>query len=623
MGRRQTKSRPEPLALTEELLEAHEDEVLVGSADPGDEFTRAPEPADEPDASAATRAPRRRHVGLALIVVYVLIVNVLAGLTAYFAIKERDQALLRSQHRAASMARVMEEHLARSIGETERALQAVATRAHESGGLADMAEGDAHRLIKAQQSKLPQSRSIAAVDPLGRVVASTAELPVRRMNLADQGYVASITKSTSSEALGRPIRDPFSGNWSIPLSIRVESASGSYGGLLVAFIDPAYFADLFREFDLPRGATVSVIHATGRLLAHFPATDDTDTDTDLSAIPSLNGELKKLRAGSYTETGPDGVVRQATFRRPLTLPLVVSVAVPLDAALEPWEQSTLIAGLGAAVLGLFVGIILLLAYHELHRRAEAEAALRSSNQQLEERIRQRTAALEQSNRQLAAFSYSVSHDLRAPLRAINGFCQALEEDYGPALDKDGVGYLKRVRRASERMGELIDSMVELTSLSRASVRRARTDLTAISRDIANELTETDTQRQVTFDISPDLVTSADSKLVRILLAHLLDNAWKFTRETNDARISVGATDEDGHTAYFVDDNGIGFDMTHAAKLFTPFHRLHPSDEYEGFGIGLATAKHIVELHGGHMWADAVPGRGVAIHFTLFPNGDRP
>ena len=227
--------------------------------------------------------------------------------------------------------------------------------------------------------------------------------------------------------------------------------------------------------------------------------------------------------------------------------------------------------------------------------------------------------LRAANRELEAFSYSVSHDLRAPLRAIDGFSQALVEDYGSQLDDGARGYLDRIRAASQRMGDLINDLLNLSRITRSKLERSDIDMARLAEEIVKELRDGQPEREVTVQIEPDLSTNADPRLVRVLLANLLGNAWKFTAKRRSARIDFGAEVEDGVRWYFVRDNGAGFSMEYADKLFKPFQRLHAAAEFDGTGIGLATVKRIVSRHGGKIWAEAESDSGATFYFTL--NGD--
>jgi protein-histidine pros-kinase len=251
------------------------------------------------------------------------------------------------------------------------------------------------------------------------------------------------------------------------------------------------------------------------------------------------------------------------------------------------------------------GTLAMSAIRDITDRKQAENAARKLNTELEA-----------ANKELESFSYSVSHDLRSPLRGIDGFSRTLAEEYAGQLDERGRNYLQRIRAATQRMGRLIDDLLELARLTRSEMRRVPVDVSALARAIADELRQTQPEREVEFVIAPGLQASADLTLLRVALMNLLGNAWKFTGKQPRARIEVGTMVQEGQPAFFVCDDGAGFDMAYADKLFGPFQRLHGQQEFAGTGIGLATVHRVVHRHGGRVWADSQPGRGATFYFTL-------
>lgn len=224
--------------------------------------------------------------------------------------------------------------------------------------------------------------------------------------------------------------------------------------------------------------------------------------------------------------------------------------------------------------------------------------------------------LQAANRELEAFSYSVSHDLRTPLRSLDGFSLALIEDYGERLDDGAKGYLNRIRAASQRMGVLIDDLLKLSRLTRQEMNRQSVDLSRLARAVREELRGIEPDRDVEFVVQDGLVAQGDEHLLRVAVQQLLENAWKFTGQQPAARVEFGRTTLDHCDAFFVRDNGVGFDMTYADKLFGAFQRLHAADEFPGTGIGLATVHRIIHRHGGRIWAESAPGQGATFYFTL-------
>jgi len=248
---------------------------------------------------------------------------------------------------------------------------------------------------------------------------------------------------------------------------------------------------------------------------------------------------------------------------------------------------------------------------------------RAAEQQIQEmnaRLTRDNAELELLNKELEAFSYSVSHDLRAPLRAIDGFGQALLEDCADQLDDVGRGYLGRIRAAAQRMGLLIDDLLKLARVTRAEVSFEEVDLGRMAADIAGELQAAEPGRRAQVRIADGLRVEGDQRLLRIALENLLSNAWKFTGKQDEARIEIGRMEMNGTPTFFVRDNGVGFDMAHSSRLFGAFQRLHQEREFSGTGIGLATAQRIVRRHGGRIWVEAAPGQGATFYFTIGAGG---
>ena len=255
-------------------------------------------------------------------------------------------------------------------------------------------------------------------------------------------------------------------------------------------------------------------------------------------------------------------------------------------------------------------------------RKRAEGEVRALAAELEQRVIQRTAELAGANAELEAFAYSVSHDLRAPLRSMDGFSQAVLEDYADRLDAEGRDYLGRIRRSSQRMAQLIDDILSLSRVSRAELDRREVDLSKLAQAIAAELQQAEPARQVSFKIAPRVVANGDRTLLSVVLANLLGNAWKFTAGNSQAHVEFGVTENEGKPAYFVCDDGAGFDMAYADKLFQPFQRLHSTSDFEGTGIGLATVARIVARHGGRAWAEGAVEQGATTYFTLEADGDQ-
>ena len=254
--------------------------------------------------------------------------------------------------------------------------------------------------------------------------------------------------------------------------------------------------------------------------------------------------------------------------------------------------------------------------HEICERRRAEERANRLNAELEERVRQRTAELEAVNKELATFTSAVSHDLRAPLRGIAGWSEALAEEYSDTLDEQAKGYVTRVQSEVGRMGALIERLLQLCRSSRKELQSEPVNLSDVASKIANDLKNEDRKRSVEFVIAPNAIAQGDPVLFRALLQNLLENAWKFSAKRSPARIEFGVMHQHGEVVYFVRDNGVGFSMDKVSKLFTPFERLHRATDFPGTGIGLATVHQIVLRHGGRIWAEGEVDKGATFYFTL-------
>jgi signal transduction histidine kinase len=240
------------------------------------------------------------------------------------------------------------------------------------------------------------------------------------------------------------------------------------------------------------------------------------------------------------------------------------------------------------------------------------------NRNLEVRVEQRTAALDTANKELEAFSYSVSHDLRGPLRAIGGLFDVVVQDHASGLDPEARYYITLIGKSVERMRDLIEGLLRLSRVGRADLNLERIDLTRLAQEALGDLKWADPERRVDVQIEDDLAAEGDTRLIRLVIQNLLENAWKYTLKTANARVEIGAVASHAQPAFFVRDNGAGFDMKHAESLFTAFKRLHREEEFPGIGIGLATVQRVIERHGGRVWAEGAVDQGATFYFTLPP-----
>lgn len=288
-----------------------------------------------------------------------------------------------------------------------------------------------------------------------------------------------------------------------------------------------------------------------------------------------------------------------------------------DASVKATTRTTMIVTLGASALFLLLAVATILIELEQKRQREDALKILELNQTLESKVHQRTRALEQANRELETFCYSVSHDLRAPLRSVEGFAKILVRDYsGRALDDRANDLMRRMSASTIRMGQLIDDLLNLSRIGRGGIEPVRVDLSEIARGVAHELALQNPGTPVDVSIEPDLVTKGDPRLLRVAIENLFGNGWKFTRGQQYPQIEFGHSRQAEGPVYFIRDNGAGFDMAHSAQLFVPFQRLHSDSEFEGSGIGLATVQRVIQSHGGRIWAESKPGGGATFYFTI-------
>ena len=342
----------------------------------------------------------------------------------------------------------------------------------------------------------------------------------------------------------------------------------------------------------------------------FVRVNETFADIDRTTVADHRGRLAADVFGAHVASIVPAV--EAALRGESVHSLEVSGGTAAAPDVEHhWLVSCFpVAGEGAGVDA--VGLVAV----DISGRRDAERDLAAMNVDLEKRVIERTFELEQSNTELEAFSYSVSHDLRAPLRALDGFSLALVDDYGDQLDDTAKDYLARIRAASQRMGRLIDDMLALSRVSRQQMAREPVDLSALARGVLADLRDADPERVVVAEVTDGLNAAGDPALLRVALQNLIANAWKFSSRRPEAHIEVGVERHDGVTAYFVRDDGAGFDARYVDKLFTPFQRLHAAGEFPGTGVGLATVQRIVRRHGGTVWAVGAIDCGATFYFTL-------
>jgi len=411
----------------------------------------------------------------------------------------------------------------------------------------------------------------------------------------------------------------------VPLGGKPGTNAPAQGALLME-IDPQQFQYPLMQFwpRFSRTAETLLVRREGDQVVYLNPLRHR-AGAELSLRLPIHGQ--RTLPAALAAKGAAGVVEGEDYRQAPVLADVRAVSgtpwfmvakVDREEAYAPYWRGVwmIVIILLVTILSAVLGMGLLWGQHDTRQLREEHSADRLLNDELEQRVKDRTVQLEASNRELEAFCYSVSHDLRAPLRGIDGWSLALLEDYREKLDEKGCQYLNRVRADTQRMGRLIDDLLLLSRVTRGTIQRSRVDLTAIAQSVAARLRETEPERRVEFAAQPGLTAQGDARLLDIVLSNLLGNAWKFSGRRPLARVEFGRTEVGGKPAFFVRDNGVGFDMSYAQKLFGAFQRMHEASEFPGTGIGLATVQRVIQRHGGRVWAEAQVDRGATFYFTL-------
>lgn len=514
-----------------------------------------------------------------------------------------------------SLARAQDEHVSHTFGKTTETLHTLAeilayNTLPRSGLIRRLNEQLAEGLLQTPQIKKISIQLRDGTVLLERDSRMGSALPMHPKQSVDYWR-----ENTESRLFIHPPVVDAAGNWYIPIEHCIRNTKDEFTGSIFAMLSVRDFDTFFRETQLMPQDRFSLFSLNGRLLLHSPPGHG-ETLPDFSTILTRANQAQSMR-GNYESSYEFGDERHVgVIRAVRDLPLVVLVSRPTDIAHAGFIAMKQRLVSGVVALGILLALLCWLLYSDARRHEAARDVLRQLNASLEERVSRRTAELEQSNRELVAFSYSISHDLRAPLRAINGFAHALKEDYTENLDAQGKDYLERVYRASVRMGELIDELLALANISRAPLTIRNVDLTLLASDIVGDLRINSPGREVRFEAQANMHIEGDEALLGNALSNLLHNAWKFTRTRAPAQISLHATEEEEFVRFTLADNGIGFDMAHAKRLFQPFQQLHGDQGFGGTGIGLASVRRIIERHGGQIWAESAPDEGARFIFLL-------
>jgi signal transduction histidine kinase len=449
-------------------------------------------------------------------------------------------------------------------------------------------------------------------DPIGTLTSDAPVLPdVRGKNFADRDWYRGVSrhwKPYVSDVYQRAAAPRYN---VVAAAIPIKAEQGEIVGILVLQVQLNALVGWSNAIDIGSSGFIYVVDRQGRLATH-PNLPSAGEIIDYSGVPLVKKVLKQ-QSGVELMFDPISKDERVAAYAPISgigWGVIATEGTQTAFAARHNVLTRLVAFYGFIILmSSFLAYLILRTVIGLRR---AEEKIQTLNDELQERA----VRLELANKELESFSYSVSHDLRAPLRSIDGFSEALVEDYHDKLDDDAKDYLHRIRAATQRMGQLIDDLLNLSRVARSELKSDQIDLSALVSEVATELQKTEPQRQVDLVIGNGITATGDRRLLRVAMVNLIGNALKFTAKRPLAKIEFGMSGENGTRTYFVRDNGAGFDMTYANKLFGAFQRLHSAKEFNGTGIGLATVQRIIHRHNGRVWAEAKPDDGATFYFTL-------
>ncbi len=711
----------------------------------------APKSGGAPPAAPGRPFARIRRT---LVVIFVLMLLLLVAASLRIALDARENALDTIRRNNQMLARVLEEHAARTFGEVDKVIQGAAEQFAASGGLQRLDEKAVHENLRRRKARLPQVASLGAVLPSGRVLARAAEYPIQPADFSDrEDFIFFRDNPVDTPYIGGTGKNPFGPGHLIHLSRRIALPDGTSGGIIRGAIATEYLVRFYADLQLPPDIVIALVKPDGNPIFRLPHADDLK-QYNVSKTDAFRDGRPTGRMGIFTRLSPtDGREHLVAYRWLADESLGVFVGRPTDDALAASNRYALRIGAGALLVAAVIGALFRLIFRNLRReeamlvqqrevelalresesrlreaqrlahignweldlatnalhwsdeifrifeidpkrfgasyeaflalvhpsdrdkvnaayrqsveqRADydithrllfpdgrvkhvrergetryagdgtplrsigtvqdvteqvlAEQEIRSLNESLERRVATRTVELEQANRELESFSYSVSHDLRAPLRAINGFSRILQDAEEFARSAESRDLLDRIVRNTNRMGDLIDDILEYSRASQSALNRKEVDMTQLARAVCDE--HTPSYPDATTRIGPLGSVRGDPVMLRQVFDNLVANALKYSARKDRPEIEIGRQDDGNEAVFHVRDNGAGFDMRYAGKLFGMFQRMHTDKDFPGTGVGLAICKRIVERHGGRIWAEATPEAGATFRFAL-PRGE--
>lgn len=545
-----------------------------------------------------------------------LFVYALVGLSLYQSQQQYERQITLSTQNLAHSLEISITGIFNKMDVTLFALSKEAERQLVGGGI----NGKLLNAYIAQLHKqIPEFEAMWIAGEEGNVQFGTNIPASKPINIADREYFRRLYENPAAGmVISLPVIGRITKTWSVLIGRRINHPDGSFAGIAFGSLRVVdYFTKMFSTMDIGKHGIISLRDDGLALIAQYPP--GWQIGSKVVSAKTLEIIRANPNSSSYTTvTKYDNVERTISYQKVTSYPFYIFVAQSKYEYLSPWRKEVAIA---LMLLALFTLFTLFSAWMFNIRTSEmlARHFLQRDRDNLDMKVKERTAELEALNQELEAFNYTVSHDLRRPLTVINGYCQLVQELYGNKLDERCRGYFREMYEGTLSMNQLIDTLLEFSHISRVEMHHEKVELSKMAGEVALGLKASEPGRRVTFRIAEGIMADGDAGLLQMVLDNLFGNAWKFTRNQTETVIEFGVTEIEGKQAFFVRDDGPGFDMAHADKLFRPFQRL-PGTNVEGHGVGLATVERIIRRHGGRVWAAGEQAKGATFYFTL--GGDR-
>lgn len=568
----------------------------------------------------------RSEIAVAAITVVVILGA--AALTTREIYSDRHNTLADGEHNLALAVAALEKHSVETFAQAASAIAGVEKLVTHVGGMERIYPEMAHEWLKALTPTSSPVDRLAIFNSRGINIATTVRpYPPKHDAFVDHPVIAPHLKAgaggkdlliglpmelpTESIILG-PMNAPGSSRWVIPVTRAIRKTDGTLDGIVVALFRVDYFKEFYGILGDHQDASIALLRDDNLVLARHPFRPE-HLGLDVTEIMLRFKDSIERGSLPILQSPLDQIERIYAVRKVKDFPLVVVAGLSTEDVLRGWKERMTQRLVAFCVFATVVlGMSFLLSRHIAHRR-HAETALQDLNQELEQRVQERTAQLAQANEDLQAFNYSASHDLRAPIRRIRSFSEAITSDHGQSLPPDVSRMLSRIQHSARQMDGLLSDLLALFKTNQVQLHPEWIDLGEMARAILGEIAADQPQRAYELSISnEDMKIYGDSGQVRLALTNLIGNAWKYSGRKDHSKIEVGRFRD----TFYIRDNGVGFDLAHASKLFSPFSRLHTDTEFEGNGIGLAIVKRVIERHGGRIYAESSPGEGASFYFSF-------